>query len=204
MMEMSWGWKSRYHTSCRILSWTCWPPLLPPPMMMLHNLKPTHSFLYSCQSERGSTLCFEVCQCKLYMKLYWSEQWTVPHTMVRLLDSRTQSHWNKREFNSNLRFFLAIKDALYTVLIEQNMMYWVKFVQHWAVCPIVHCCSVHSVRNVRSVGGLTPSDPRRLQHPRAPVPKSDFSFHFPQPAKSLQAYVHICGHIAKHVFGSLF
>ena len=105
MMEMSWGWKSRYHTSCRILSWTCWPPLLPPPMMMLHNLKPTHSFLYSCQSERGSTLCFEVCQCKLFMKLYWSEQWTVPHTMVRLLDSRTQSHWNKREFNSNLRFF---------------------------------------------------------------------------------------------------
>ena len=81
MMEMSWGWKSRYHTSCRILSWTCWPPLLPPPMMMLHNLKPTHSFLYSCQCERGSTLCFEVCHCKLFLKLYWSEQWTVPHTI---------------------------------------------------------------------------------------------------------------------------
>ena len=135
MMEMSWGWKSRYHTSCRILSWTCWPPLLPPPMMMLHNLKPTHSFLYSCQCERGSTLCFEVCQYKLYMKLYWSEQWTVPHTMVRLLDSRTQSHWNKREFNSNLRFFSNQRCTVHCA--------------HWAKHDVLNkfCAALSSVSN---------------------------------------------------------
>ena len=63
------------------------------------------------------------------------------------------------------------------MLIEQNMMYWINFVQHWAVCPIVHCCSVHSVRNVRSVGGLTPSDPRAGCSIREHPCQNLFTFH---------------------------